>query len=228
MYQKLSEDMEWTERPFSRVPRHVGIIPDGNRRWAEARGLPRSHGYAAGMDPGFGLLGICREIGIEEVSIYGFTKENVHRPNPQVAAFREACGDVGRRLIDEGTAFLAVGDTSTSSFPDALRPYATKRTSGDLKVNLLVNYGWEWDLRTGLESSNGNSSASISTLGSASVSRVDLVMRWGGCRRLSGFLPMQCAYADIFVVDTLWPDMCVSEFVDGLAWYQDQDVTLGG
>ena len=56
----------------------------------------------------------------------------------------------------------------------------------------------------------------------------DLVVRWGGRRRLSGFLPAQCAYADIYVVDSLWPDMTLQEFIDALQWYQSQDVTLGG
>lgn len=54
---------------FARIPRHVGFIPDGNRRWAEARGLPRRSGYAPGIEPGLRLLELCRELGIEEVSI---------------------------------------------------------------------------------------------------------------------------------------------------------------
>jgi undecaprenyl diphosphate synthase len=58
------------------------------------------------------------------------------------------------------------------------------------------------------------------TLAAGQVSRVDLVVRWGGRRRLSGFLPMQCAYADFYVIDTLWPDMRLEEFLDALRWYQ--------
>ncbi len=65
-------------------------------------------------------------------------------------------------------------------------------------------------------------------LASAAVSRIDLVVRWGGRRRLSGFLPVQCAYADFYVIDTLWPDSHPEEFIDALTWYQAQDVTLGG
>ena len=66
------------------------------------------------------------------------------------------------------------------------------------------------------------------SLGSASGSRIDLVVRWGGRRRLSGFLPMQCAYADFSVIDTLWPDMDEDELAGALDWYGAQDVTLGG
>lgn len=217
---------------FSRLPRHIGIIPDGNRRWAEARGLHRREGYSAGMDPGFGLLDVCRELGIEEVSVYGFTKENVRRPSEQVEAFQDACAEVGLRLVEAGVAFLAVGDTASKMFPEPLKPYAHKRSPGDLLVNFLVNYGWQWDLQHALKQSAPNpklpARAPLSSLGSAAVSRVDLVIRWGGHRRLSGFLPIQCAYADIYVVDTLWPDMQVQDFLDALDWYQHQDVTLGG
>ena len=215
---------------FSRLPRHVGLIPDGNRRWAEAHDRRRSEGYAAGMEPGFGLLGVCRQLGIEEVSIYGFTKENVHRPNPQVGAFRAACVEVGLRLVEEGTALLVVGDTSSKVFPDALRPFARSRSAGDLRVNLLVNYGWRWNLQYALEqsASAAEAPAPLSALASSAVSRVDLVIRWGGHRRLSGFLPIQCAYADMYVARALWPDMKVQDFLDALDWYQHQDVTLGG
>ena len=60
------------------------------------------------------------------------------------------------------------------------------------------------------------------------IPRVDLVVRWGGRRRLSGFLPVQCAYADIYVVEPLWPDMRPEELLDALTWYEQQDITLGG
>jgi len=65
-------------------------------------------------------------------------------------------------------------------------------------------------------------------LASRDVSRIDLVIRWGGRRRLSGFLPLQSAYADFYIIDSLWPDMRIDEFRGALAWYQEQDVTLGG
>jgi undecaprenyl diphosphate synthase len=218
---------------LSRVPRHIGIIPDGNRRWADARGMPRGAGYAYGVEPGIGLLDVCRELGIEEVSVYGFTKENVRRPAEQVGLFRQACVEFAQRITALGAALLVVGDSESPAFPEELRPLTTARTPGDLKLNLLVNYGWQWDLagltkRNGRRTKNGDDAAPVRALGSAGVSRIDLVMRWGGRRRLSGFLPIQCAYADFFVVDTLWPDMTVAEFIGALEWYQSQDVTLGG
>jgi undecaprenyl diphosphate synthase len=212
---------------FSRVPRHVGFIPDGNRRWAEVRGSPRREGYAAGILPGLRLLALCREIGIEEASVYGFTKENVRRPSDQVRAFRAACVEFAERALDAGAALHVVGDADSPVFPEALRPYAERRSAGDIKLNLLVNYGWQWDI-AGENGAKPAAGAFPLACRSSEVSRVDLVVRWGGRRRLSGFLPIQCAYADIYVVDTLWPDMRPEEFIEALAWYEAQDVTLGG
>ena len=80
-----------SHKAFARLPRHVGFIPDGNRRWAKERTLPASAGYEAGIAPGLALIDMCRSLGIEEVSIYGFTQDNTRRPSEQTAAFRDAC-----------------------------------------------------------------------------------------------------------------------------------------
>lgn len=217
---------------LSRIPRHVSFIPDGNRRWAEARGMTRSEGYAHGIERGVELLRLCKEIGIEEISIYGFTKENVRRPSDQVEAFRAACTDFALKAVAAGAAVLAVGDAESAVFPPALLPYAKERSDGDVRVNLLVNYSWQWDLYAAIEHAKANGGVTYSAvpqaLASGAVSRVDLVVRWGGRRRLSGFLPVQCAYADFYVIETLWPDSQPEEFLDALAWYQRQDVTRGG
>jgi undecaprenyl diphosphate synthase len=133
-----------------RVPRHVGLIPDGNRRWADAHGLPRHEGYSAGIAPGIELVVHCRKLGVEELSIYGFTMENTHRPKVQVDAFRRACVDFSERALAAGAAVLVIGDSRSRLFPHELQALATRRSAGDLRVNILVNYGWQWDLRTKL------------------------------------------------------------------------------
>lgn len=216
---------------FSRLPRHVGFIPDGNRRWAQARGLTKADGYAAGVVPGVRLIEACQKLGISEVSIYGFTQENTRRPKAQTEAYSLACVEFARAALDLGASFLALGDTKSVLFPDELRPYATRSAGSDFRVNLLVNYGWNWDLQTAFQSvqSPGNSRRSMEKLlASADVSRIDLVVRWGGRCRLSGFLPVQSVYADFFVVDEYWPDYQAAHFERALRWYETQDVTLGG
>src|SRR5262249_14490664 len=112
--------------------------------------------------------------------------------------------------------------------------YIERRTFGRglIKVNLLTNYSWQWDLNTALESGRQKpltlNDRTLPELGSSAISRIDLVIRWGGRRRLSGFLPIQTIYADFYVVDSFWPDYQPEHLEEALAWYQTQDVTLGG
>lgn len=94
-------------------------------------------------------------------------------------------------------------------------------------MNFLVNYGWEWDLGH-LQAPGCRRRQIVNGLRSRDVSRVDLLIRWGGMRRLSGFLPVQAVYADFFVVDRLWPDFRPGDFAEALSWYQKQDITRGG
>jgi len=201
----------------TRLPRHIGFIPDGNRRWAQARGLPKEDGYAFGIAPGIELFEICSALGIEEVSIYGFTQDNTRRPSAQTEKYSAACVEFAQFLERHGAALLVVGDERSPVFPRELAKLR-RRLPGGMKVNFLVNYGWEWDL-DGL--SNGG-------LRSRDVSRLDLIVRWGGGRRLSGFLPVQSVYADIYVVDEYWPDFKPVHMERALEWYSRQDRTLGG
>ena len=201
----------------TKLPKHVGFIPDGNRRWAQARGLPRQAGYEFGIGPGIELFEICSSLGIEEVSVYGFTQDNTRRPSVQTERFRAACVAFAQHITKAGASLLVVGDERSPVFPPELKPFRERSGTG-IKVNFLVNYGWEWDL-DGLK--NGG-------LRSRDVSRLDLIVRWGGGRRLSGFLPVQSVYADIYVVDALWPDFEPAQFESALEWYAQQDRTLGG
>ena len=180
-------------------PKHIGIIPDGNRRWALAKGMGKQEGYAYGLDPGIRLLRLAQAQGIEEISYYGFTMDNCKRPKEQVRAFREACVEAVDMLCGEGADLLVVGDSRSKCFPGELRCYQ-ERTSihgGGIRLNFLVNYGWQWDLSHIREDGKPYSQ---------DVSRIDLIIRWGGMRRLSGFLPIQSVYADFYVLDELWPD----------------------
>ena len=200
-----------------KLPRHIGFIPDGNRRWAQGRGLQKQDGYAFGIAPGFALFEQCREYGIEEVSVYGFTQDNVKRPAEQKHAFRAACVEFAQRIAELGAALLVVGDDTSEQFPPELKRFRT-RTGNGIKVNFLVNYGWQWDL-AGLRDGE---------IRSSDVSRLDMVVRWGGGCRLSGFLPVQSVYADIYVIDDYWPDFKPQHLDNALAWFARQDQTLGG
>jgi len=127
------------------LPSHVGFIPDGNRRWAGAHGMSKEAGYAYGINPGLLLFDLCKEYGIQEVSIYGFTQDNNKRPSIQQQAFRNACVTYALEIARRGAALLIVGDETSTQFPRELQEFRHRQGAG-MKVNLLVNYGWEWDL----------------------------------------------------------------------------------
>lgn len=126
---------------------------------------------------------------------------------------------------------LVLGNYEAAQFPPELLPYQerTAIAGGGIKLNFLVNYGWEWDL-AGLSAGGQVAGRQdiCQKLRSHDVSRIDLVVRWGGMRRLSGMLPVQAVYADFFVVEALWPDWQPEHLTEALAWYDRQDVTLGG
>lgn len=218
---------------MNKVPEHIGVIPDGNRRWAVKRGLPKQAGYDAGLPPGLAFLRLCIKAGVKEVTAYGFTQDNTKRTAEQRKAFQKACVDGVEIIKGEDVRFLVVGDTESPMFPKELLPYTTRTTfgKGSIKVNFLVNYGWQWDLK-GLtrwsQEERTTTPSVLKMLRSSDVSRIDLIMRWGGRRRLSGLLPAQAAYADFYVVDELWPDFTPEQFYAALEWYKKQDITLGG
>lgn len=212
-----------------RVPKHIGIIPDGNRRWAQGQGLSKDMGYASGIDPGLLVFKLCQKEGIEELTYYGFTTDNAKRPTVQKEAFIKACIDAVELIAKEDSEILVMGDSESPVFPKELLPYTTRRVfgKGGLKVNFLVNYGWEWDLNA-LKSADSKRRNITNNIMSSNISRMDLIIRWGGRRRLSGFLPVQSVYSDFYIIDDLWPDFIENHFYDALNWYDKQDVTLGG
>lgn len=219
---------------FTRLPRHIAVIPDGNRRWAQQRGLGKEAGYAYGIQPGLELFDLCVALGIEEVSAYGFTNDNTHRPPEQRLAFQQYCLEAAGHFVQREAALLVVGNSDSPMFPPELKPYTTRQTFGRgvIRANFLVNYDWHWDISQatlpGNTPADRRRTSLLDCIGSNEVSRVDLVIRWGGRRRLSGMLPLQTVYADFFVIDDYWPDFHPDHFLAALRWYEGQDVTLGG
>ncbi len=213
-----------------RVPNHLGVIPDGNRRWAVDKGKSKEDGYDSGLNPGLEVFKLCEEIGIKELTFYGFTVDNTKRPKIQRLAFTKACIDAVELLAKENADLLVIGNTDSNMFPKELIPYTRVRQgfgAGGLKVNFLVNYDWKWDVGNIL-SEEGDIKSPIKLLKSKDISRVDLIIRWGGRRRLSGFLPLQAVYSDFYIIEDYWPDFRPEHFSEAINWYDKQDITLGG
>ncbi len=204
---------------MKRIPKHVAIIPDGNRRWAVNKSLKKGDGYEYGILPGVEALKKLIEYGVEEVTFYGFTKDNVKRPKEQRDKYIEACVKSVEETTKLDTSILVVGDSKSKVFPEQLKKYVGKRVlcnRGGIKVNFLINYGWDWDIKN------------YPRMESEGISRIDLIMRWGGRQRLSGLLPIQSVYSDFYVINNFWPAYEDGDIKKGLEYYEECDVTLGG
>jgi undecaprenyl diphosphate synthase len=213
-----------------RIPKHLGVIPDGNRRWAQNNGMSKEKGYDSGLNPGLEVFKLCEEFKIKELTFYGFTMDNTKRPKVQRLAFTKACIDAVKLLSKEDADLLVIGNTESLMFPKELIPYTKERQrfgKGGTKVNFLVNYDWQWDVGN-IANMNKGFKNPIQQLKSKDISRVDLIIRWGGRRRLSGFLPLQAVYSDFYIVEDYWPDFNPRHFLSALEWYNTQDITLGG
>lgn len=212
-----------------RIPKHIGIIPDGNRRWASSNDLTKDKGYDYGIKPGLQVFKLCQKEKVEEVTFYGFTVDNTKRPSEQKTAFTKACIESVMLLTKENCEILVLGNTESPSFPKELLPFTERKKfgNGGIKANFLINYGWEWDLNL-LKKSDSSKKRIQPYIHSQDISRIDLIIRWGGRRRLSGLLPVQSVYSDFYIIDNYWPAFKDQDFYDALSWYDSQDITLGG
>ncbi len=123
-----------------KIPNHIGIIPDGNRRWAMENGLSKEKGYKEGLKPGLDLFKLCEKEGVKEITYYGFTVDNTKRPKNQRLAFTKACVEAVKMLSRENAELLVVGNTESDMFPRSLVPFTLKRQtfgSGGIKVNFF-------------------------------------------------------------------------------------------
>ena len=242
----------WKKKPeaevdFSRLPRHVAIIMDGNGRWAKRRGLPRTAGHAAGAENFRTIATYCKEIGLEYLTVYAFSTENWKRPAEEVSAIMgllkkyllEAIG----RMERDRVKMRFFGDLSPLSAE--LRELCleteeiSKRYEG-CQVNICLNYGGRDELLRGarafaLDCLEGRADPNHLTeaafggyLYSAGVPDPDLVIRPSGEVRISNFLLWQAAYAEFYFTDVLWPDFSKEELHRALAAYQGRSRRFGG
>jgi undecaprenyl diphosphate synthase len=235
------------------LPRHIAIILDGNGRWAKNRGLSRSEGHRAGGENLTRQIDFFLELGIPVVSLYAFSTENWKRPAREVKAiwklFNEFFDKHLQHCIERDIRVWASGNLA--GLPAASRRQieaAVAQTAGlrGLTANFCVNYGSQDELVQAAEAvvkerlelyQAGHQRKARAPLRQQEFERhlytyplppVDLLIRPGGESRISNFLLWQCAYAEIYVTDTLWPDFNEENLVDALLWYQGRHRRFGG
>lgn len=205
------------------TPKHVGFIMDGNGRWAENRGLARTEGYAAGLEAMKRVLPRCRELGVEAVSVYAFSTENFARPTEEISSILGVVKkwnnayDGDMRVTYMGDIYAFDDDVVASVENIEER---TAQNNG-LKLNIALNYGGREDIlhaaRVCYDHGEFDTERFESALGSAHLPPLDMIVRSGGEKRLSGFMLYEAAYSELVFSDTLWPDFRAEDVDEAVA-----------
>ena len=234
------------KREDSRVPRHIAIILDGNGRWAKKRGLPRTAGHAVGAETFRKIATYCKNIGVEYLTVYAFSTENWRRPEGEVATIMKLLGRYLHEAIDtmerDHIRMKVFGDIEGLS-PElqalvAKTDEISRRYEG-FQANICLNYGGRDEIlhaarRYAEDYAAGRCEGELTEerfsgyLYSAGIPDPDLLIRPGGEVRISNFLLWQCAYAEFYFTDVLWPDFTPEELDKAIAVYHSRDRRYGG
>jgi undecaprenyl diphosphate synthase len=228
--------------PLKKVPQHVGIIMDGNGRWAKARGLPRSAGHRAGTENLRKVLRAAVEFGIEILTIYAFSTENWGRPVGEVRALLAILERVIDRelaeLHEEGVQLRHLGRL------DRIAPQLRRKIldaieltkdNQQLILNVAFDYGGRAELvramqriiADGVPAEQVDEALISRHLYTAGLPDPDLIIRTSGEMRISNFLTWQGAYAEFYVPSTLWPDFDKGELYRALESYNRRERRFG-
>ena len=223
-----------------KLPKHIGFIMDGNGRWAKLKGKPRTFGHSKGSQTIRKVVEKCFNLGIENVSLYAFSTENWNRPKEEVdkifSLLAKFLNKYSKELIKHKARLLVSGDI-TALPQDLIEPIEkvidltkdfTERT-----LNIAINYGSRTEI---IQAINQILKEGVTEIDEKSFSKylytkdlpdVDLVVRTSGESRLSNFLLYQCAYAELYFTDVLWPDFDGDELVKAIEWFNGRERRYG-
>jgi undecaprenyl diphosphate synthase len=230
----------------SRLPQHVAIIMDGNGRWAQARGKPRTAGHERGADAVRATMRAARRLGIPALTLYAFSEQNWDRPQAEINALVDLLCEclVSERneLVDNEIRLSAIGRLHKlpQHAQSRLQTLASETQSNEgMTLNLALSYGGREELidaaralatktRDGEIEANDIDEAAISQLlPSMDVGPVDLMIRTGGEQRISNFLLWGSAYAEFYFTDELWPDFGANSLYYAIQAYQGRERRFG-
>ena len=223
------------------LPRHVAVIMDGNGRWAQKRGLPRSAGHKAGAESFRRLGTYCKELGIDYLTVYAFSTENWKRSAEEVSGLMTLLSTYikskEKELVEKGVRFRVIGRRSDLSekLQAEIAALEEKTKGGDFTLVVALSYGGRDEivraaLRFAREYKEGAApeAAFGRCLDTADIPDPDLIIRTSGEQRLSNFLLWQAAYAEFYFTDVLWPDFDKAEFDRALDSFSKRERRMGG
>lgn len=225
-----------------KIPRHIGIIMDGNGRWAEMRGLPRFEGHKRGVERVREILEAVMGMGVEALSLYAFSIENWMRPEEEVSVIMSLLESTLQKefltFMKEGIRFRVIGNRER--LPENVRMLietAENETASNTKLTFqcALSYGGRDEIIRALRKAVHRKAAEeeitedyiAGLLDTAGVPDPDLIIRTSGEKRLSNFLLWQAAYAEFYFTGTMWPDFNKEELLEAIHEYQTRDRRFG-
>lgn len=231
---------------LKKLPQHIAIIMDGNGRWARARGLPRIEGHRKGSEVVDEIATASREIGIRHLTLYAFSMENWARPKDEITALMDLLKEFlihkREKLIKNEIRLVSIGDTERlpPSVVDVLRETEDMTRHLDkMFLNLALSYSSRDEIVRAVnellkEKDRGEFRDNFISverfsnyLDTQGMPDPDLLIRTSGERRISNFLLWQCAYAELFFSDTLWPDFTREDLFRAIGEYQGRERRFG-
>jgi undecaprenyl diphosphate synthase len=240
IFSKKKKDVE---RPhFDVLPNHLGIIMDGNGRWAKKRGMPRSAGHVAGAKTFKNIARYCNKIGLKYLTVYAFSTENWKRPQDEVNGIMNLLRDYlkdAENFKDENIRVRFIGDLEPLA--DDIKALIEKNEKGSadatgLNLNIAINYGGRDEITKAVKNivASGILADSITedtisqNLYTAGMPDPDFIIRPSGEYRLSNYLIWQSAYAEYWFSDVLWPDFTPKHLEQAIEEFNKRNRRLGG
>lgn len=234
---------QFTDEDKKKLPKHVGIIMDGNGRWAQSRKRPRLFGHRNGVENVRSVVNAAKEIGVPYITLYAFSSENQNRPEDEKSGLMKLLEEFLKRelnaMMKDGIRLRAIGNLA--GLPDFARRIVEEtieKTKGnqDWNLTLALNYGSRQEVLDAVHSYSQVASPKAHKpdwkefakhLQTKDLPDPDLIIRTSGEFRLSNFLLLQAAYAEIFVSPLHWPDFDRSAFLQALHNYISRERRFG-
>jgi undecaprenyl diphosphate synthase len=222
---------------------HVGVIMDGNGRWAAARGLPRSAGHRAGVRTARAIVEAATRAGVGTLTLYAFSSDNWQRPTPEVGVLmrllRRSLVVESKRCLENGVRLTIVGrrDRLPASLVLAIQEAEALTAHGrNLHLRVAIDYSARESIMqaaalAGAEPLNRERFARLLSQVNHDpfpIRDVDLLVRAGGEQRLSDFLLWECAYAELYFTRCMWPEFTEQEFLNALSEFELRERRFGG
>lgn len=225
------------------MPKHIAFIMDGNRRWAKDKKLPSLIGHKKGQERIEKIVEHAKDLGIEYITFWAFSTENWRRSEQEVTylmdLFKKVLrGKLFKKLIKKGVKICVLGDIS--AFSEELRKEIERvveesKNNTSIQVNIALNYGGREELTHAVKQiiSDNICQTEITTdlisqyLYTRNQPDPDLIIRTGGAQRLSGYLPWQSIYSELYFTDTYWPDFDKQAFDRAIEEYERRERRFG-